>query len=274
MTACFVGTAGCDRPDAASSPLSDQPRDVPYKTDEGPTDVELFRVAYTIQNPAYDHVGRLPPVGDIKCIVRKARLFDFEGQRFGLTVSFVAKAQDCSGPNAILLSLVAAGKNDKLMEDGERLVVQVAGSSYEFGSGVEPGYVGGVPPIAMRREQRVEHIHTLLGELVGINPVTADQFPAWPETELQPSLVEGTLGELTFQPFVDRQTYEAARHGRKVTLCWKYRDRTSLRCVAEAERRRPAQITLFAVHGWGAFTTANQQRVLKTIAGELAPRRN
>ena len=59
-----------------------------------------------------------------------------------------------------------------------------------------------------------------------------------------------TAGDLAFEPLTDPATYEAVRASGSTVLCWKPQS-TQLKCVASAPRRRPAQIELFVVHGFG-----------------------
>jgi len=272
---CVV-VAACDSPDSApvaagpSEPVpaaaSPAPIDeTPYKHDNGGAEDDLVRAASSYGSPHYAQTGRLKPFGDTRCLVRRAERFEADGQKYGLVATWVAQAEDCSGPQAILLSL-SEMQSDDIEKDNGRLIVEIAGTEKMFSNSLAAGWMGRKPPKAFVDQRQMKSIDSQLKRLTSLRPFTADRLPPWPEAEMQPRLPDKVPDELTFQPFADQQTYEAARSEKAVTLCWKP-DVTSLRCFVEAERRRPAQVLLFAVHGYNAFAETDDRRAVAMMLG-------
>lgn len=262
--------AACDQPQSA--PVAVRPAapapiaETPYKHDNGGADPDLVRAAYTYSSPHYEKTGRLPPSGDTRCLVRRAERFEVDGQRYGIVATWASTAQDCSGPQAIVLSLTEM-QSDDIAEDNGRTIVEIIGPETMFWSGMKTaGWLGRKPPKAFVDQRQMKQIDELLKRLTSLRPFTAERLSPWAEDQLQPALPAKLPDELTFQPFADRQTYEAARRQKAVTLCWKP-EGTNLRCFVEAPRRRPAQVLLFAVHGFNAFAETDERRAIAMMTG-------
>ncbi len=260
VTALAVAAAGCDGDRGPLGEMTSE-RQATARLED------LLRTAATYHLPMFEGEGRLPALGDTHCILRRSRAVEVEGVAMVMTAVFAAPDKACLKPGALELNLWRAETSPD--DNGERLA-HGEGPDRQFGFGHYLGpmrLVGDVvfprEPNAIDEAARVRVVDDRLKALVATPPFAARRLPLWREDALAPVLAP----ELTFTPLVDRQTYEAVRAGPGMVMCWKVEE-TELRCVTEAPRRRPSDLTLFSVHGFNDFRSQwETQAVNRLLTG-------
>jgi hypothetical protein len=227
--ALLVG-AGCERPNGNARSRADQATD-------------LTTVASAFDLPEYPKQGRLPPMGDTKCVLRRVHDVAVGQTKFTFVGVMATRSADCVGYSAIQLTLWQTSGG---AQAGTR--IQVSGDAEDFGY-LAPAYCkadcGPSFNDSVRKRAAIAG-DRFLRQLVDIDPVSSSDLPPWSHDALQPEL----HGAATFEPLTDPTTYEAVRAARATVLCWQPTGE-DLKCVASTPRRTPAQLDLFIVHGLG-----------------------
>lgn len=191
--------------------------------------------------PEFPEQGRLRVPGDARCVLRRMQTAMVGGKPHTLVGVYAAFDAHCSD-GAVFLAVYATPSPDEQGFAADRLI-EVSGAATDFGSPRLSQCANDCGPGSRDFERDADRF---LAQLVAIQPVLAHRLPAWPHSALQPSADR----EITFEPRVDRETFETVRALDGLVLCWTP-GANELRCVANAPGRRAGQLDLFSAYGFG-----------------------